>query len=375
MKSPITNRYDPLALRPRLEVEQVVLFEPQSEVRAYAHHPFLAHFQGRFYAMWSNGCGKGEDEPGQRVLLSSSGDFHHWSEPRPLIDSALGKHSPLVLTPAGFHQHEPSLTAYFGQYEFSRESVDGGTYKQLQGSTITDTVLRAVTTTDGHRWSEPLSLSVPIVPNHGPQPTASGRLIISGNVMFPFTDNPSGLSDWQAAGIYPTDMPDMRDNTEYYRVVRERMGWPVGLCEGSFYQTSDGIIHMLLRSGTSRLWVTESADDGRTWSAPMETDFTDNSAKFHCGRLPDGRYYCVGCPDPLPPKSRNPLVLSISEDGVRFGLHYILADFPYPERFAASGKRGDYGYPHTLIHEGYIYVIYSIRKTGIAVLRAALRQL
>ncbi len=114
------------------------------------------------------------------------------------------------------------------------------------------------------------------------------------------------------------------------------MGWPAGLCEGSFYQTDDGVLHMLLRTTgpgyAGKLWVTESRDDGTTWSSPVETGFTDNNTKFHFGRLPDGRFYYVGCPDPEPRGARNPLVLSLSEDGVRFDRHFILADEEYVQR-------------------------------------------
>jgi len=38
-------------------------------------------------------------------------------------------------------------------------------------------------------------------------------------------------------------------------------------------------------------------------------------------------------------------------------------------------KLGMYGYPHTLIRNGYLYVIYSKRKEGIEVTRVALSEL
>ena len=172
------------------------------------------------------------------------------------------------------------------------------------------------------------------------------------------------------------------DDSEAFWKVQARMGWPAGLCEGSFYQTDDGVLHMLLRTTgpgyAGKLWVTESRDDGTTWSSPVETDFTDNNTKFHLGRLPDG----VG--RPWPPlllrrlsrpgaaRARNPLVLSLSEDGVRFDRHFILADEEYVQRRAGQAKGGLYGYPHTMIHDGYLYVIVSLRKEAVAVLRVAL---
>ena len=95
-----------------------------------------------------------------------------------------------VLTAAGFHQHDGTLVAYFGNY---------GPHKET-------THLQAVTTTDGEHWSAVREMGVPVTPNHGPQRTASGRLIICGNISFPYTDDPTGLAGWQMTGIYPRSM-------------------------------------------------------------------------------------------------------------------------------------------------------------------------
>jgi outer membrane protein assembly factor BamB len=171
-------------------------------------------------------------------------------------------------------------------------------------------------------------------------------------------------------GIYPSDMADgIVDDSESFWKVRDKMKWPVGLCEGSFYQTNDNIIHLLLRSNENHLWVTESSDDGATWSTPVSTEFTDNATKFHFGKLPDGRFYYVGCPDPQPRGQRNPLVLSLSNDGVIFNYHAIIADEKYDMKYPGMHKGGDYGYPHTMIHAGYLYVIVSRQKEAVEVLR------
>jgi len=374
MISSITNCYDPAAKRPKLDVERVFLYRPETEW-TYSHHPSLAFFRGRYYAVWSNGR-RDEDAPGQRLLLSTSTDFRTWTEPAPLVDTLPGRHSDLVLTAAGFHQHEGTLVAYFGQYEYRPDSLAGNERKSPSDRGHQDTCLRARTTTDGETWSEVLEMGVPIVPNHPPQPTASGRLIISGNVMFPYTDDPAGLTGWTPAGIYPPDLAGrLVDDSETFHIVRERAGWPVGLCEGSFYQTDDRTLHMLLRSGTHRLWVSESADDGTTWSEPVETAFTDNVSKFHCGRLPDGRFYCVSTPDPEPRSARCPLVIALSEDGARFDRNCILADEPYEQKRPGMHKGGEYGYPHTLIHEGHLCVIISRQKEAVEVLRVPLSSL
>ena len=356
----ITNKYDPKVKKPKLETTRVFLYTPEKEW-TYSHHPHITYFKGRFYVIWSNGH-QDEDAPGQRVLMCSSPDFKSWTDPVPLINSLPGKgETELVLTAAGFHQHEGVLVAYFGQYEEDKA----------------DTRLKAVTTTDGQSWSDIRDMGVPVNPNFGPQKTKSGRLIISGNISFPYTDDPTGLSGWTMTGIYPPDMAGMSDDPASFWRVQERTNWSAALCEGSFFQPDDSVIHMLLRSTgpgfIGRLWLTESRDDGLTWSDPVETIFSDSNAKFHFGRLPNDRFYYVGNPDTT--GSRCPLVLSLSKDGVVFDKHYIIADEHYEKKVDGRHKGGEYGYPHTLIHGENLYIVVSRQKEAVEVFRVGLRQL
>ena len=366
-RSPITNGAEwkndrpvslPGATRPK--VETAFVYQPTTEW-TYSHHQSITFFQGRFYAIWSNGR-QDEDAPGQRVLMATSADFKIWTTPRPLVDSvkdATGVER--VLTAAGFHQHDGTLVAYFGNYGPQKET----------------THLQAVTTTDGQHWSDVRKVGLPVNPNHGPQPTASGRLIIAGNISFPYTDDPTGLAGWRMTGIYPKDMgATIKDDPSSFWEVAKHQGWSTGLCEGSFYQTDDGVLHMALRNAakqnTRRLWLAESRDNGQTWSQPVETDFSDTNAKFHFGRLPDGRFYYIGNPVG---GGRTPLVLSLSLDGIRFDRHFILGDTHYDRRKAGGAKGGEYGYPHSIVHDGYLCVIVSRQKEAVEVLRVALSAL
>jgi len=218
---------------------------------------------------------------------------------------------------------------------------------------------------------------VPVNPNHGPQAIAGNRLVISGNFTFPYTDDPSGLSGWKMSSFYP-DSLYREDNPATFYAPAAKMGYPP-LCEGSFFQTDDGGLHMLLRvtgkGWKGRLWLTESKDRGDHWSFPVETAFTDNDSKFHFGRLPDGRFYYVGIPDTLHHYARTPLVLALSKDGLFFDRQYIIADQPYTLKKEGLWKGGQYGYPHTMIDKGYLYVIISRQKEAIEVLRLAISQL
>lgn len=362
-----TNAGYSAASATRLPVSHVFLDQPVSEW-TYAHHPHLAYFAGRFYAAWSNGR-QHEDDCDQRVRYCHSADGRTWSRPQTLYAEPGA-----VLTAAGFHVHAGQLVAYVGRYRYRREALADGR-RPVGDCDHLETGLWARTTGDGVTWSAPQALGLPIVPNHGPQRTASGRLIIAGNIAYPYTDAPDGLRGWTMAGLYPP-MPAAAvvDDSAGFYAVQHHHGWSAALCEGAWYQTDDRALHLLLRSGTPWLWYSRSTDDGATWAPPVPAPFSDNTTKFHLGRLPDGRFYYVGCPDAEPQWRRSPLVLSLSDDGQHFDRHYILADetTPYVQRAAGLHKGGDYGYPHTLVHDGTLLVIVSRRKEAVEVLQIPL---
>ncbi|MFO7958132.1 MAG: exo-alpha-sialidase [Candidatus Brocadiia bacterium] len=377
MESPITNAWDQGLARRKLEVEATFLFRPEHDDDwHYSHHPFLAHFAGAYYAMWSSGR-RHEDDVGQRVMIARSRDFQTWSEPEVLMPTARGQYSDMVRYAEGWHQHDGTLVAYFTQYEYEPDALVDG-HRPADSRQHMDTRLFGVTSTDGVSWGEPIDTGLRIGPNHGPEALASGRLLISGNFTYPYTDDRTGLTGWRMSGLYPEEMEgEIVDDSEAIWKMKEIQGWPNVLREGSWYQTDDDAVHMLLRSNTGRLWVTESTDDGVSWSAPLPTSFTNDSSKFHCGRLPDGRFYWVGNPDAASRHDRCPLALLLSSDGVRFDQHFILADEStlYEKRLDGMHKSGQYGYPHSVIYDGAFHVIVSREKEAVQVFRVSLKAL
>lgn len=355
------STFDSTASYPGLQVERSMVYAPETEYM-YSHHPYLTFYEGRYIAIWSNGM-KDEDDPGQRVAISYSEDFNHWTPVRSLAEPEMdetGKNA--ILTAAGFYQNGEELIAYYGSYSKLR----------------TQTRLMAMKSSDGLNWSDPLDLNLPVIPNHAPAKLQSGRLIICANFSFPYSDDLSGLSHWKMSGFYPQEMGNVSDNPWSFWKISKGMDLPVSLCEGSFYQTDDQVLHMLLRSAGSTfagyLWLSESRDEGKSWSRPVSTTFPDNDHKFHFGRLSDGRYYYVGCPVSFPRERRCPLILSLSTDGKIFSQHYVIAESPYKRRSEGRYKAGQYGYPSTFEKDGYLYIIVSRQKEGIEALRLNLDQ-
>jgi hypothetical protein len=356
----IKNNYTSETGVRHLKVERVMIYVPDT-AWMYSHHASVTHFKNKFIAIWSNGM-IDEDKAGQRVVFATSKDFFHWSAPKVLASPSTYKSDTLnVLTAAGFHQFNDTLIAYYGEYSPHK----------------TNTHLRAKISVDGEHWSKSMDMHVPVNPNHGPQKTETGRLIISGNFTFPYTDDYRGLRDWKMSSLY-ADSLYKEDNPATFYAPADKNNLPP-LCEGSFFQTDDKVIHMLLRvtgeGWKGKLWLTESADNGEHWSLLGETNFTDNDSKFHFGRLPDRRFYYVGIPDTLHHYARTPLVLSLSQDGKLFGKNYIIADEPYTLKKEGLWKGGQYGYPHTIIYKSYMYVVISRQKEAIEVIRFKLSEL
>ena len=342
---------------------------------AYSHHQQITSLDGRLSATWSNGYTH-EDEPGQRMLLATSDDLGEtWSEPRVLVDRQPGEHEHGIVTAQGIHVHSGRMVAYFGYYDYTAQGLDlyrngGGCHSKrdpdvrFHQGTHTGVM---VSDDGGETWSGPVNRIDGCVPNLGPQPLSDGRLILPGNMSFPYTDDPFGIEGWTMARIarLPDDYVD--DPEGFWKGMHIR-GDSHSCCEGSLYETDGGVVHMMLRTDGDVLAVSESYDRGESWSEPMLTAYTDCMSRHRFGRLPDGRFFGLSCPEPG--SARTPLVLATSEDGVVFDRHYVLGDEPAsPPRTAGYHKSGRYGYPSYHIMGDIVLVIYSISKEDVAVCR------
>jgi hypothetical protein len=323
----------------------------------YAHHPHIQFFKGRFYATFSQGK-ENEDDCGQRIMVASSEDGLNWSEPVPLVDSVQGKDSQLVLVNAGLYTDGERLVAYYGSYEYRADTLRGPNLRPLEDAHRIDYAMHYVLTGDGSAWQEPVDMSIPFGCNYGPLPLRSGRLLMCGGTTYPYTDDPAGLDGYQTGRI---DGEDARNRGA------------ATITEGSFFQTDDGVIHMMLRSNTDYLWCAESRDDGATWSDAYPTNFTDCKTKFQFGRLPDGRFFYVG--SPIPGSGRNPLMLCLSDNGADFSSQYILRNEPYKQQIEGLYKGGVYGYPSVTLTDDAMYIIYSKHKEAIEVTKIDLSAL
>lgn len=343
----------------------------------YNHQPQITSLYGRLYISWSLGLSD-EEEPGQICVFSTSEDLGQtWSDPTAIIDVQPGSISNRVVGSTGIRTYQDNLIAYVYEWEYAAQALDENNRLKVSNHEhhVNTRTVAKISFDAGESWSEAVEIMPKIATYHPPVQTSSGRLILPGHVTYPFTDDLYGLTRWTHSGLSRL----CRD------FVDDTMGWDHGregrndrriFNEGSFFQTEDGILHMMLRTESDRLWVTESFDDGETWSEPVPTQYTDGICRVHFGQLEDGRFFGLGTPDPTTPWSRTPVVLSLSEDGILFDRQFILGDeSEHPPRVAGRGKRGRYGYPYLHVMENWVFVVYSISKEDIEITRFPLSYL
>lgn len=363
----ISNHYSPGMVRPKLPASVHLVHEPD-DGRSYHHHPFLIRFRGRFFLCFSSGT-LHEDDVDQQVVYTASDDIVHWDEVRVLAAPAHPETE--LLIPQGVHVHEDTLVVYYLKLAYSPDVLrDGHRRMGSRGRSLCGFFCK--TTTDGVNWSDEQPLDA-FGGNMPVRRLKNGRLFSCGGQYQAWTDNPDGVHGWHRVQVFPDGWGNApgqaRDEDDLPGLVSDTH---VSLCEGSCIQQDDGTLWLYLRSATPWLWACKSSDNGETWSLPEKTDFSDNRTKFFMDRLPDGRFFYVGTPDPFPPRTRHVLALSLSEDGLDWTEHYLLADAQYKGSYPGIDKNGVYGYPSVVVEDKMMYVAFSINKEMIAVLTADL---
>lgn len=225
--------------------------------------PFRRLFQRHLYAVFSNGP-EGEDECGQRIMLATSEDFTDWSEPRVILSPGEGEFGQTkILTPGGITVIGGKLTLYY-----TENDNDGVSNKRIKAT------LFAITSEDGRTWSEPVNLSIRVFPCHRPLTLSNGRIILTGNTLVYYTDDPSGTGKWNRCRM---EVPKYQDGAVTFEQVHP------SLCEGALFEHNDGQVFCLLRSTGKTydgyLWQMQSTDGGISWTSPVKSRFTDNNTK------------------------------------------------------------------------------------------------
>jgi hypothetical protein len=340
-----THQIDFAAL-PKVPSEHVVINDVRS-VKGVNQHNYLVHHDGQFWAMWSDGPGV-EDRVGQRVKFATSADGLKWNAPKFLtpIPPHSGPDSPHYGTRTdkgmrwisrGFWQREGELLALASLDEaagFFGPSLELHVFR-LQGD---------------DSWQDAGVVFDDSINNFPPMKLRTGDWMMSrrmhdyktSGVHF-LVGGVKSLSDWQSFPVLGSASELKAEEPDWWILPD---------------QTLAAVFRDNRRSGF--LYRAFSKDDGRTWSTPQKTNFPDATSKISGLRLRDGRYVLVSNPNP---KKRDPLTLSISDDGRVFTKMLYLV----------GGRHIDY--PHVIEHGDSLFIAFAGGKQTVELLKVKLRDI
>lgn len=308
-------------------------------------HNYLAFYDGRFWAMWSDGPGI-EDRVGQRVKYATSPDGLKWSPPEFItpVPPNSGPDSPHYGTRTdkgiryisrGFWKRDGELFALASLDEaagFFGPSLElrGFRFNQSNGP-----------------WVDAGLVYKNAINNFPPMKLHTGEWMMSRR---PYDYKTSGvyflvggtkaLDQWESFPVFGTASELKAEEPDWWILPDQNLA---------------AVFRDNRRSGF--LYRSFSTDNGHTWSPPVKTNFPDATSKVSALRLSDGRYVLVSNPNP---KKRDPLTLSISDDGLVFNKMLYLV----------GGRHIDY--PHIIEHEGSLFIAFAGGKQSVEVLKVKL---
>lgn len=364
---PVTNPESPIMLMGEWMSENTHNINFSSLPRIYSEHPiisdvryawgtkinqhnYLVHFNGFFWAMWSDGVGvpvpgltavehrnrvPGHDQSGQMVSYSTSLDGLNWSEPRYLTCPPFKDGFGWIAR--GFWIREGKLLALAALFNAPSYIGEG---LQLHAFEIIPETSK--------EWKHKGVVYDNAMNNFPPKRLSNGEWLMSrrdslGNV-YMLRGGVNSFKEWESYPVVPYF------NNEFNAEEPEWLILPDNNLVAFFRDNR----------GSGFLYRSFSVDNGYSWSKPVQTNFPDAKSKFSGLKLSDGRYILVSNTNN---KKRDPLTIAISNDGLVFNkIGYLV------------GSR-QVDYPHVIEYNGYLYVTHASAKQSVEIHKIKISEL
>jgi hypothetical protein len=333
---------------PRVKAEHTIISDVRDHAGTRVHqHAYLAHHDGRFWAMWSDGPGgprtgvtaeqhrnivPAHDMPGTRNSFATSQDGLHWSKPADLTGPPRKKGFGWIAR--GLWERDGQLLALASHFNAPGYDGPGLSLEAFRWN--------------GTKWVAHGTVLDDSMNNFPPKRLPSGEWMMTRrdhqrqvSVMIGGT---KAFDDWRINPLAAYDGNGRPEEPYWYVFPDEKT-----------------IVGLIRDNGGSKFLLrTFSHDNGQTWSKIHRTNFPDATSKFFVHRTSRGYYVMVSNSNP---RRRDPLTLAISQDGVVFTKLFWLI----------GGRHVDY--PHIIEHDGHLLIAFSGAKQTMEVMKVSLDEL
>ncbi len=332
---------------PKVPSQHVVINDVKP-VDGVNQHNYLIFYNNKYWCMWSDGPGV-EDRVGQRVKFATSTDCLQWSDPQYL--TPVPPNSDVDSEFYNTRSDQGSRWIARGFWEREGKLLALASLDEAAGFFGPSLELHAFQLkAEDESWEDLGVIYDDAINNFPPKKIPSGEWMMSRrphdykeNEVHFLVGGVKGVDQWESYPVLGSDSE---------LAAEEPMWWLL----------PDNNLMALFRDNSKGgyLYRSFSTDNGKNWSKPVQTDFPDATSKLHGIRLSDGRYVLVNNADP---KKRDPLTISISDDGMVFTkMGYLI-----------GGRRVDY--PYVMEHNGFLLVAFSGGKQSVELVKIKISDL
>ena len=218
-----------------------------------------------------------------------------------------------------------------------------------------------VSNDDGNTWSRAQEL----VPGDrgGRGPVRNKPIVLSdGTWLAPASDEKGGL--WNAFVDRSEDQGRSWTATPFIPMDRDIITGE-GVIQPALWESSPGIVHMLLRSSAGAICRSDSKDYGKTWSPVYKTSLPNNNSGIDLTQLEDGRLVLAYNPVSGNWAPRTPLAAAVSADnGVTWS---------EPDTLDSGESEDEFSYPSILHYGDTVAGTYTWKRQRIAIWMGVVR--